>query len=119
YNTGFANSGNVNTGAFNGGNYNNGFLWRGDNQGQWGTSYTMSIPDTAIPVNVRVPIFLDIPISGTLGTITVLSFNVPSVTVEATLVGIGVKLVKVNGFTIPNISINLPAIGLNIGAGPG
>ncbi|WP_151039833.1 hypothetical protein, partial [Mycobacterium tuberculosis] len=39
-----------------------------------------TVPDTAVPVKLHVPIFLDIPVTGTLGTFTVHGFRFPEIT---------------------------------------
>ena len=93
---------------------------KGDYQGLWGFSGAGVLPDTAIPINLRVPIYLDIPITGTLGTVTVESFTVPAVIIDATFFGdLPARLIDVRPITISSISIDLPAIGLRIGTGPG
>ncbi|NLP98659.1 hypothetical protein HGO75_23430, partial [Mycobacterium tuberculosis] len=118
YNTGVANTGNVNTGAFISGNYSNGFWWRGDYQGLAGISQTITVPDTAVPVKLHVPIFLDIPVTGTLGTFTVHGFRFPEITGDIFLIGIPFNAATLDAFSFPNISIVLPNIGINLGSGP-
>lgn len=118
YNTGLANSGDVNTGGFITGNYSNGFWWRGDYQGLAGISQTITVPDTAVPVKLHVPIFLDIPVTGTLGTFTVHGFRFPEITGDIFLIGIPFNAATLDAFSFPNISIVLPNIGINLGSGP-
>lgn len=90
----------------------------GDYQGLAGISQTITVPDTAVPVKLHVPIFLDIPVTGTLGTFTVHGFRFPEITGDIFLIGIPFNAATLDAFSFPNISIVLPNIGINLGSGP-
>ncbi|ARG70877.1 hypothetical protein B1T47_19600, partial [Mycobacterium kansasii] len=113
---GIANTGDVNTGGFNQGNLNNGFFWRGDGQGHAGIDYTLTIP--AIGLNLGVDVPLDIPVTGTIGTIV--NGGPPQITVPgftiSTLHLTGDALFGTIGpIVVDPITITGPSVDLHVG----
>ncbi|WP_373877708.1 pentapeptide repeat-containing protein, partial [Mycobacterium kiyosense] len=109
-------SGNVNTGLFNTGNMNNGLLWRGEYGGLYGFNYTMSIPDTAIPFDASISVPINIPISMSLGTVTLQGFTIPKYTAEINVLGTGsTEFISVGPVKFGNVTLALPSIDTVIG----
>ncbi|WP_415624268.1 pentapeptide repeat-containing protein, partial [Mycobacterium intermedium] len=105
YNTGWANTGHYNTGGFNQGELNNGFFWRGDNQGQAGFDYTLTIPPISLGLEVSIPV--NIPVSGSLGNIVAGEFTIPTLALAGDNLNANIGPIVVSPIVITGPSVDL------------
>ncbi len=102
------------TGAFLTGNMTNGLMWRGDEEGQWGASYTIHIPEIPGHVDGSAPI--DIPITAGFTNTVYSGISLADVHYGFEI-SPGVPLLTgvINSVTLAPVTATGPAVSFNIG----